>query len=130
MNPSIATEINQLFDKNTLSDLQRFLATRRRLNSVNSYLIYVFHFVQSAGTLTTSFAAGNNDRTLIWLGVGLNALATLLHIYEKTNNSILKKLMVDIQAIKQGTFIDESECIDISEKKEESDIKSPLTNTV
>jgi len=68
--------------------------------------------VQSLGILTTSYAAGNNDTTLIWVGISLNFVATLISIYEKTNSSILKKLMADIKLIKEGNYVDEGELID------------------
>jgi hypothetical protein len=106
-----------------LDDLKRFLGKRQCLNAANSYLIYLFHFVQSAGILTTSIAAGNNDKNLIWIGVGLNILATLINVYEKTNNSIMKKLMNDINAIKSGSYADEGEMVEPAdkEKKEGND---------
>jgi len=69
--------------------------------------------VQSLGILTTSYAAGNNNATLIWIGISLNFVATLISIYEKTNSSILKKLMADIKLIKEGNYVDEGELIDV-----------------
>lgn len=62
-------------------------------------------------------------KEIIWLGVGLNILASLINVFEKTNNGISKKLMKDIQAIKEGTFVDESEVIEIEDKKETKDTK-------
>ena len=49
-----------------MSDLKRFLEKRQCLNVANSYLIYLFHFIQSAGILTTSIAAASDDKKLIW----------------------------------------------------------------
>jgi hypothetical protein len=111
-NNEISLEIQSIFDKNRLEDLKRFLNKRQCLNVTNSYLIYLFHFVQSAGILTTSFAAGSNNTNLVWIGISLNCLATLISIYEKTNNSLLKKLMNDIKMIKEGTYVDEGELVD------------------
>ena len=62
-------------------------------------------------------------KEIVWLGVGLNILASLINVFEKTNNGISKKLMKDIQAIKEGTFVDESEVVEIEEKKETKDTK-------
>jgi hypothetical protein len=112
----IAIEIKEIFDQNELSDLKRFLQKRQNLNAYNARLKYLFHFVQSAGILTTTIAAGYDQRFLIWIGVGLNMLASLIDIYEKTNDGILKKLMVDINKIKDGTYVDEGALIDIEEK--------------
>ena len=71
-------------------------------------LIYLFHIVQSAGILTTTIAAGYDMKLLVWVGVGLNITATLINVFEKTNSSISKNLMKDIQAIKEGSYVDES----------------------
>jgi hypothetical protein len=123
----ISIQIQDIFDKNELNDLKRFLNKRQCLNCTNSYLIYLFHFVQSAGILTSSIGAGNNDISYIWIGIGLNLFATLIHIYEKTNNSILKKLMIDIQHIKSGSYIDESEIINPLENIDDFSTMKPLT---
>ncbi len=130
-NKNISLEIKEIFDKNTLNDLNLFLNKRKCLNKTNSYLIYAFYLVQSAGILTTSIATGSNNINMIWLGVGLNLLATLINTYEKINNSILKKLLNEIREIKNGNYVDEKELIDIEDiekediEKEEQNIKIP-----
>ena len=118
-----STEIQKIFEDNKLEDLKHFISRRKCLNSWNMAFIYFFHIVQSAGILTTTIAAGYDMKEIIWLGVGLNILASLINVFEKTNNGISKKLMKDIQAIKEGTFVDESEVIEIEDKKETKDIK-------
>ena len=110
----IALEIQTIFDTNKVSDLKRFLKKRQCLNTTNSYLIYLFHLVQSAGILTTSIAAGSNFTELVWVGIGLNIFATLINVYEKTNNSISSKLLNDIKLIKDNHYVDESELIETS----------------
>jgi len=127
MSDAVTVQIKDILEKKKIMDLKRFLERRKTLNLTNSYLIYVFYFVQSAGILTTSFAAGthsfgwlSNDE-LIWCGIMLNILASLIHVYEKTNNSILKKTMMDIKAIKDGTYIDEGELVEPDEDKKDSD---------
>jgi hypothetical protein len=109
-----ASEIQTIFDNNVVADLKRFLAKRQCLNTTNSYFIYLFHLVQSAGILTTSIAASNNDTNMVWIGVGLNLFATLIHVYEKTNNALLKKLLNDIHRIKEGHYVDEGVLVDTS----------------
>ena len=99
--------------------MKRFMEKRRCLNNCNMFLIYFFHIVQSAGIMTTTIAVGYDKIYLIWLGVGLNIFASLINIYEKTNNNILKKLMVDIKAIKDGNYVDEGELIE-TEKEEKT----------
>ena len=125
INKNISLEIKQIFDTNTLNDLKKFLNKRECLNTTNIYLTYLFYFVQSAGILTTSIATGNNNYTFIWVGVGLNVLATLINTYEKINNSQSKKILKDIENIKNGNYTDEAEIIDIEEEK-----KSPLTSNL
>jgi hypothetical protein len=75
----------------------------------------MFHMVQSGGILTTTIATGYNLTYLIWVGVGLNILATLLNVYEKTNANLSKKLLTDIESIKAGKYVDEGS---IEEKPE------------
>ncbi len=108
-------EINEIFDNNMLNDLKRFLSRRQNLNTTNSYLIYLFHLVQSAGILVSSIAASTQNQTFIWVGISLNVAATLINVYEKTNNSMLKKLMIDIKAIKNHTYVDEGELVDVDD---------------
>jgi hypothetical protein len=54
----IALEISNIFDKNQLEDLKRFLSKRQCLNFSNTILIYIFHVVQTSGILLTTIAAG------------------------------------------------------------------------
>ena len=75
--------------------------------------MYLFHLIQSSGILTTTIGTGYNIKYLIWVGIGLNILASLINIYEKINNDMLKKLMIDIKKIRDGNYIDESPIIDI-----------------
>jgi hypothetical protein len=88
------------------------LRTRQCLNGANTGLIYLFHLVQAAGILLSSYAAGTNNTNWAWAGITLNVAATLIHSYEKTNNSILIKLMTDIDRIRDGTYVDEGVLID------------------
>ena len=113
MSAKVSDEINDILEQNRLDDLKRFLEKRRCLNSSNAYLTYVFHLVQSAGILTTSYAAGNGNPNLVWIGISLNFMATIISIYEKTNSGILKKLMTEINTIKDGNYVDEGEMIDV-----------------
>ena len=123
----IALEIQTIFDNNKINDLNRFLTKRQCLNTTNTYLVYLFHLVQSAGILTTSVAAGSNNTELVWIGVGLNVFATLINIYEKTNNSILSKLFNNIKLIKDNNYVDEGELIESDNNKNKSSNVSNLS---
>ena len=114
---NIAIEISTIFDDNKINDLKRFLKKRQCLNNTNAYLIYLFHLLQSAGILTTSIAASSNNTDLVWIGIGLNIVATLINVYEKINNTVSGKLLHDIKLIKNNNYVDESELIDSSNQK-------------
>ena len=120
-NNNNANKITKIFNDNELSDLNNFLDKRHCLNNYNLFLMYLFHFIQSSGILVTTIASGYNIKYLIWVGIGLNVFASLINIYEKINNDMLKKLMIDIQKIRDGNYIDESPIIDI-EKNSSNDI--------
>ena len=127
----LGVEIQHIFDTNKLEDLKEFINRRKCLNNWNIALVYLFHFIQSAGILTTTIAAGYDIKAIVWVGVGLNILASMINIFEKTNNGISKKLMKDIQAIKDGTYVDESVSAEITEKKEkENDLEEPLIKKI
>lgn len=122
----ISDEIQTILDANKLEDLKQFISRRKCLNTWNITLVYFFHVIQSAGILTTTIAAGYDNKELIWVGVGLNILASLINVFEKTNNGISKHLLKDIEAIKEGTYVDESEAIEVPEKKEDADKSTPF----
>lgn len=130
-NKDISLEIKNIFDNNKLDDLKRFLKKRKCLNTSNSFLVYLFHIVQSVGILLTSYATGNNNTNLIWVGVSLNFLATLIHVFEQTNNSFLKKLMIDIKSIKDNNYIDEGELVETENNKNiTTNSNNPLTSSM
>ena len=120
MNQNIAIQIQENLDENKLSDLKKFINKRQCLNTCNFYMSYLFHFVQSAGILTTTIATGYNMKELIWTGIGLNIAASLLRVYEQTNNNISSKILEDINAIKNNTYIDEGLLIDMEEIKQKN----------
>jgi hypothetical protein len=121
---NVSTEIQSILEKNKLEDLKEFIGKRKCLNGCNLALIYLFHIVQSAGILTTTVAAGYNFKELIWVGVGLNIVATIINAFEKTNSSVSKGLLKDINAIRDGTYVDES-AVEMPEMKKD-DKGTPL----
>ncbi len=116
-------EIQKIFEKNELEDLKRFIKKRESLNKCNMYLSYLFHFVQSSGIFITTIATGYNREEFIWLGVGLNILASLINVYEQLNNNMSKKIMNDIKSIKDNNYVDEGLMVE-QDKKDFS--QSPL----
>jgi hypothetical protein len=126
--PNVNTEIQAIFEVNKLNDLKAFMNKRKCLNEWNMVLIYLFHIVQSAGILTTTIAAGYDMKLLVWVGVGFNILASLINVFEKTNNGISKHLLKDINAIKDGTYVDEGTMVEMAPTKEgaQGQAKEPL----
>jgi len=122
----VTDQIKEIMEENTIDDLKSLLSRREYLNRCNVYLIYLFHLVQSAGILTTTVATGYNYTYLIWIGVGLNVVASLLNVYEKTNANLSKTYLKNIENIKNGKFTDESAI----EKPEESSPPTPTNVTV
>ena len=110
-------EIKNIIEKNKVDDLKKFLQKRQCLNSSNLVLMYFFHLLQSTGIILTSYAAGTNSQHLIWIGISLNMCATLINIYEKQNNIILKKLLIEINLIKDGLYVDEGHIVEIDNKE-------------
>ena len=123
MTSTIDQEIENIFNKNKIDDLKKFINKRAWLNSTNMVLGYSFHIVQSAGVLTTTIAAGYNMKELVWVGVGMNILASLINVFEKMNASMSKRVLKDITAIKNGSYVDEGMMND-GEKNAESNAKS------
>ena len=106
---SITIQIEDLFEINKLKDLKRFIKSRNNYNKCNNVLIYFFYIIQTGGILTTTIATGYNNKPYIWLGVALNCLASLIHVFEKTNSEISSKLFKDIKKIKENNYIGESD---------------------
>ena len=118
---AVNEEIRIIFEENKMADLKRFMSKRQSLNAANSWLIYAFHVFQSAGILTTTIATGYNIRELIWVGVGLNVISTLMNVFEKINTSISTKLMKDITSIREDKYIDEGTVVnDLKDKDKEN----------
>lgn len=107
-----AEMIQSLFDQNEMEDIQNLLKSRRRLNRMNIYMIYLFHIIQCAGIFVTAVATAYKVQNIIFVGVGLNSIASLIHIIEKSNAKLSMQMLQDIQRIKSGTYVDEGVIID------------------
>jgi hypothetical protein len=104
---NVDEEIQKIFNQNRLADLKKFLNRRQHLNKSNMVFEYAFHIVQTSGILITTVAAGYNAKFLVWVGAGISALASLIKVFESSNNVMLKKLLNDIKLIRDGTYVDE-----------------------
>ena len=112
MTDAIQIQIDKIFDANRVGDLNRFIKKRQCLNFTNMMFSYLFHIVQTSGIIITTVAAGYNEKYLVWVGAGISSIASLIKVFEGANNAMLKKLLNDIKAIKNGTYIDEGLLVD------------------
>jgi hypothetical protein len=108
-------QIQEIFENNKLTDLKRFIKKRQSLNSCNICMSYLYYLVQSVGILTTTIGTGYNVKELIWTGIGVNILASLIHSYEQINNNLSIKLLKNIENIRKNNYIDEDVLVDLSE---------------
>lgn len=108
-------EIDAIFKKNSIDDLEKFIKKRACLNNCNMYLTYLFHLLQAGGMITTTISASYNYKEVLWIGIGLNAAASLISIYEKINQNISDRLLDNIKSIKIGDYLDESNQINTDE---------------
>ena len=111
--------IKQILLESQLTDLNRNIKRKHCLNNSNIYLVYLFNLVQTAGIFSTTYGTSVNNINIVWIGISLNLLASLINVYEKTNNNLIKKLTSDIHSIKIGEYESESQMIDIEEPKKE-----------
>lgn len=105
---SIPKQIENIFEENRLHDLKRFMKKRQCLNEANIIMVYLFHIIQAGGIITTTIAGGYSIKELIWVGISLNLIASLINIFEQINNNISVKLFKNIKDIKDNIYIDES----------------------
>ena len=104
----LSKKINNIFNENIVNDLKKHLSTRSCLNKCNIGLIYLFHLLQTCGLISTTLSSTYNLNYLLWIGITCNSMASLIIIYEKINENISNTMLVDINLIKDGKYIDES----------------------
>jgi O-antigen/teichoic acid export membrane protein len=107
---------------------------RESINQYNIYIRSCYYFVHYSSVFTTTFALGYvggidcNDpaiiivKELIWIGICLNMVSTVLSSIEQMNKNISKKMLKDIINIKNGNYIDEGDTIGLSHKNSDSKI--------
>jgi len=129
-NLSIDEEIETILNNNKISDLKKFLNKRSCLNESNVYLTYLFHIIQSFGILCVSVSNSYELKYLSWIGIGLNSIASVIHIITQDNTKINKTLFTNIQKIKDNNYLDES-IIDIDSRDDKPETpKIKLHSTI
>jgi hypothetical protein len=105
---SVKSQIDAIFNKNAVDDLNYFLEERHNLNVYNIRMRYIFNFIQGSGGFISAYGNGTNQTNIVWIGIALVALATFIINCEKINDIILKKYLEDINLIKQEKYVDEA----------------------
>ena len=100
---SVNNQIIAMFDENKLDECKEFIESYRRLTYINKKLMYSFHLIQAAGIFITTISQTYQERYLVWLGIGLNVIASLLRAYESMNEEIIKKSKVSLGQIRLHT---------------------------
>ena len=130
-------KIKKIFDDNKVHDLKRFIEKRQAINYCNIQLRYLYYTFHYSSIFVTTFAVSYQNHcseksddvinlvNMVWLGITLNILSTLIHAFEKMNRNISKKIFVDINKIKTGEYVDETEMMD---SVNDSSIKSNSNN--
>jgi len=120
---TISNKIKRILDDNKINDLKRFIEKRQHINHCNVRLRYIYYISHYASILITTMAIGyRNNNTdnkdvndmikLIWIGISLNVLSTLINAFENMNKTISKRMLSDINKIKSGNYVDETEFTD------------------
>ncbi len=112
-----AIKINNIINKNKVDDLIRFVSKRQNINCSNQFLGYLFYIIQTISVFSTSLGQYNENVYLIWSGIGLTSVGTLIHAIINSNNKINTSLMANIKAIHSGDYIDETAIDGLEDKK-------------
>jgi hypothetical protein len=130
-------EIENIFNENKINDLKRFMVKRQQLNDCNIKLRYLHFIAHYSSILVTTVAVSyNNNNTdihlvnMIWIGISLNILSSLISSFEKMNKTMSTKLLADIYKIKTDTYVDESELVDSFRERSDTSSKTNNQNVI
>ena len=118
-------KIEEIFKQNKITDLNNFLSKRSCMNTYNQWLSYIFYLFQAVGVFLVSIGNSYKADHLIWLGVGLNSLASFIYIIINSNHKISSSLYNNIQKIKNGSYVDEIDLNCIDQKSDSSGSLTP-----
>jgi len=106
-NKNLDCEIQDIFVKNELKDLIKFIDEKRFYNKMNIHCIYLFYIFNSSSILISTLSSIYPK--LLFLGVALNVISNILISIKKINDTYLKKLNYDLSNIKRNNYIFESD---------------------
>lgn len=112
-----AIKIKNIINRNKVDDLLRFMNKRQNINCSNQVLGYGFYVIQSVAVFTSSLGQYLDNTYLIWSGIGLTSIGTLIHAIINSNNKINTSLMTNIKSIHLGNYVDEVAIDGLEEKK-------------
>jgi len=136
MMETTSIEIENIFNENKINDLKRFMVKRQQLNDCNIKLRYLHFIAHYSSILVTTVAVSYNNNTdihlvnMIWIGISLNILSSLISSFEKMNKTMSTKLLADIYKIKTDTYVDESELVDSFRERSDTSSKTNNQNVI
>ncbi len=95
--------------ENRIQDLEEILVQRDRIHTLNIVLMYLFHFTQTAGIFIVSLCTSLQLNKYIWIGISLNALASVFESIRQANTKISARKLKDLESIRRGNYIDEGD---------------------
>ncbi len=103
---------------NRIRDLDRLLASRDRLHTCNYYLTYLFHISQAFGVFTVAICQALSLGDYLFVGVGLNILASVFEAFRQFNTKVSIKKLKDIDSIRRGDYVDEGD-VEVGPERQE-----------
>ena len=100
-----AIKINNIINKNKIDDLMRFINKRQNINCSNQLFGYLFYIIQTISVFSTSLGQYNSNVYLIWSGIGLTSVGTLIHAIINSNNNLLTIILPRINTKLACTYI-------------------------
>jgi len=123
--------VNEIFNKNKIDDLNNFVKKRSCLNTSNEILSVLFYIFQSGNVFITSLGNAYKNPYLIWSGVGMGTLASILYLLMNNNTKINTRLMTNIKAIRENKYTDEiTDVFDNKSLKENNNINTNNSNSI
>ena len=128
-------DIQKLFSKNAVDDLQILFKRRHCLNNTNIFFMRMTDILNAIGVFTATIGVGYNSKEISLIGIGLNVMGLLLTKCTQTNEQLSTQMLHDIINIKNNNYIDESNLVFNDDKKTKSsdskdtNNKEDITNT-
>jgi hypothetical protein len=122
------TDIQKLFSKNAVDDLQLLFKRRHCLNNTNIFFMRITDILNAVGVFTATIGVGYNSKEISLIGIGLNVMGLLLTKCTQTNEQLSTQMLHDIINIKNNNYIDESNLVFNDDVKKYKSLDNRDTN--